>query len=392
MAYIETLKKRFTKDEFLVIFAVLCLSLPYYINVPLLLIEVLYLLYTKKIISAFKNTPKSKYLLLFILLSTMVSIFYQNWIGVGCCAGILLISCLLVFYRQTITKDLFEFILDIIIVCSILWAIYGFYEYMVILQRHGIDHFIIKIYSRRENRTNSVFANSNYYAMMIEFALMAIGYKIFTTKNKKNIIYYLVVAFINFFLLLLTGCRTAWPAVGLGAIVFLIVNKNYKWCAFIGACGMVLIGVILLKPSLFPRFDSIIRYFGTRQNIWTTAIKGIKAHPLFGQGPMTYMMICEKYGGHITHHAHSVYLDPILSFGIIGVVIALGYIIDNIKRLFLVYKNKWDLSYVALSIACVVVLLIHGIMDYTIFFPHTALFFLLITSAFSMYTRKSTEK
>ena len=46
---------------------------------------------------------------------------------------------------------------------------------------------------------------------------------------------------------------------------------------------------------------------------------------------MTYMMIFKQYAGHNTQHAHSIYLDPILSFGVIGVTTLIPYILDNCK-------------------------------------------------------------
>lgn len=101
-----------------------------------------------------------------------------------------------------------------------------------------------------------------------------------------------------------------------------------------------------------------------RIQIWSCAIQGIKASPLLGQGPFTYMMILDKYNGHLTQHAHSVYLDPLLSFGIIGLACLVPYIYDNCKRL---YKVKEHYSYIALVMGFIGVLLIHGILDYTIF-------------------------
>lgn len=76
------------------------------------------------------------------------------------------------------------------------------------------------------------------------------------------------------------------------------------------------------------------------------------------------MMILNKYNGHLTQHAHSVYLDPLLSFGIIGLACLVPYVYDNCKRL---YKVKEHYSYIALVMGFIGVLLIHGILDYTIF-------------------------
>ena len=82
----------------------------------------------------------------------------------------------------------------------------------------------------------------------------------------------------------------------------------------------------------------------------------------------------DKYNGHLTQHAHSVYLDPLLSFGIIGLACLVPYIYDNCKRL---YKVKEHYSYIALVMGFIGVLLIHGILDYTIFWIHTGLFLLI---------------
>lgn len=386
MKYLHSLQKRFTKDESIVIFTILALLLPVYICVPIYLIETIYLFYTKKAIKAFKSVPMSKYLLIFTALSLLVSLFYQNWYGVGATVLIFIMIVITLYYRDIVTKDLFEFILDLLIIMSVLWAIYGFIEYMMILQRHNISGFVIKIYSRPENRLNSVMFNSNYYASAIELIIMMIGYKMFTCgRNYKKIAYYLAIGLVNAAILFLSGCRTSWPAIAVAVIVFLIINKNYKWCAFAGACCVVVLGYFALNPNKIPRIDKFFKNLGVRGSIWSTAIKGIKAHPLFGQGPMTYMMICEKYGGHITQHAHSIYLDPLLSFGIIGVGTIVPYIVSCCKSFFILFnKNR---TFFALVISCVVTTLIHGFTDYSVFFVHPGLLFLLITASFSMYTR-----
>ena len=385
MQFIHSLKERFSKEQLMIIATALSLSTPFYICVPFLLLETLYLLYTKKIISAFKSTPKSKYLVIFMSLTLIVSLFYKNWIGVGCVVLIFIFVSLMLYYRKYINVEVFEFILDMLIALSILWAIYGLYEQMQILQRLGYDHFTLKVFSRRENLLNSVFFNANYYAMMIEFIIMMIGYKLFGTKNIKKQIYYFIVAGINFFLLYMTGCRTAFIATAVAVLVFLVINKNYRICMLIAIICIIGCIYFAINPQQFPRVEKLIDNFTVRKKIWHAAIEGIKAHPLFGQGPMTYMMIFEKYNGHVTQHAHSVYLDPVLSFGIIGIATLVPYIVDNCKRLFEVYKKRLNLRYVALVIACIVVILLHGLLDYTIFWVHTGLLFLMIASSFDMF-------
>ncbi len=386
MKYLQILKDKFNQDQLLVLFSCFVLTFPFYISGPIYVIEALYLLYTKKGIDAFKNTPKIKYLYLFLGLSLIVSVISKNLIGVGCVVAIAIFIMLMLYYREHITPELFELIVDLLIFLSIFWAIYGLYEQTVILHRLGYSHFTLKIFSRRENRLNSVFFNANYYAMMIEFLIMMITYKFFTTKhNIKKSIYYVCVGLLNVFMLYMTGCRTALIAIAGAMIIFLIINKNYKLCTLIGVGFIAIVAFFFIHPDKFPRIEYLLSNYAVRIKIWKAAIQGIKAHPLFGQGPMTYMMIFKQYGGHATQHAHSVYLDPILSFGIVGIGLLVPYVIDNFKRLFIVVKQNLNRSYFALVISCIVVILLHGTLDYTIFWLHTGLLFLFIANSFAMY-------
>ncbi len=303
--------------------------------------------------------------------------------------GILAILSFVLYYRQHITGELFEFIMNCIIVLSVFAALYGLIEYIGILNKFDIDQLEIIIFNRPQDRINSVFFNANYYAMMIEFFVCITFYKILKIKdikvNYKKFCYYLAVIAINLFMLLLTACRTAWPALAAGVLVILIIDKQYKACLAIMA-GVILACVyFVFNPSKFPRVDNIIAYFGTRQGIWDVAIANIKTHPLFGEGPMTYWHIYKAYNGHPTEHAHSIYLDPLLCFGIIGILTILPFIIENIKRLYRLWKTQIDKTLVALIISFTVMIFVHGMLDYTIFFVQTGFLYLLIASSFDIY-------
>lgn len=392
MQYVQTLKEKFTEDEWLLLIPFLSFSLPAYICVPILLIEAIYLLYTKKFQTAYRNIKESKYLLIFCTFSLVISLLYQNWFGVACSVFMFIVAIILLYYRDHITKDIFSLAVEILIFSSILWAIYAFYEYLQILDLLGYEHFVIRVFSRREYRINSVFFNANYYAMMIEFIIMMIVYKIFTTSNKKRILYYLTVVLINLAMLFLSGTRTAWPAIAAGVVIFLIINKNYKWCTLITIIGIFIVGYFAMNPSKLPRVERLVSNYSTRTKIWSASIAAIQDSPIIGKGPMTYYMIFAQYGGHATEHAHSIYLDPILSFGFGGILLIIPYIYHNCRQLYMVYKHKLDRSLVALTISCVVVTLIHGTLDYTVYFVHTGLLFLFITSAFSIYRTDYKDK
>ena len=368
MNYLKNLKEQFTFDQLLLLFTCFSLTFPFYLLGPILLIEFLYLIISKKAITALKQTPKVKYLYLFVLVSLFISLIHKNILGALATIGIFIFIVFMVYYRKHINQSTFEFIIDMLIILSIFWAFYGIYEQFQIYHRLGVNHFTFKVYARRENRLNSVFYNANYYAMMIEFIAVSI--------------FYVIVGFLNLFMLYMTGCRAGYVAIAGAICLFLIFNKNYKLCALIAFGCLGIVGFFVLNPSKFPRIEYLVSNLGVRAKIWNCAIQGIIASPFLGQGPFTYMMILNKYNGHLTQHAHSVYLDPLLSFGIIGLACLVPYVYDNCKRL---YKVKEHYSYIALVMGFIGVLLIHGILDYTIFWIHTGLFFLFVLSSFEMF-------
>ena len=386
---IDYLKTHFTHYQRYIIVAIFSMFLPFYMCGAILVFLTLRLLWKGEIQEAYRQIPKSRFIIYFSLLSAIVSLFYQNYYGFVCSIGILVILSFVLYYRIHIDSRLFEYITNCIIVLSIFAALYGLIEYIGILNSYNIDQFEIMIFNRPQDRINSVFFNANYYAMMIEFFVCLTFYKILKIKDIKlewkQFIYYVAVIGLNLFVLLLTACRTAWPALAGGILIMLIVDKHHKTCACILALVIVACIYFLLNPSKFPRVDNIVAYFMTRAGIWEVAIQNIITHPLFGEGPMTYMHIYPLYHGHPTEHAHSIYLDPLLCFGIVGLLTIAPYIYSNIQRLYRLWKLKVDKTLVALIVSFTVMIFIHGLLDYTIFFVQTGFLYLLIASSFDVH-------
>lgn len=386
---IDYLKSHFTHNQRYIIVAVLSMFLPFYICGSILAFLTIRLLIKGEIQQAYRTVHNSQYILYFCILIFLVSLFYQNYLGALCSIFILILLSFILYYRMHITKELFEFITQCIIILSVLAALYGLIEYMGILNSLDINEFEVIIFNSPKRRVNSVFFNANYYAMMIEFFVCLAFYKILQIKNIKKeykmLIYYTLTIALNLFLLVLTACRTAWFALAGGIIIMLIFDQHFKAClTLLGGC--LISGIyFLFNPSRFPRVDTIIDYFFTRMDIWQVAIKNIISHPLFGEGPMTYYHVYSLYDGHPTEHAHSIYLDPLLCFGIVGICTIFPYVFDNIKRLYFLWKSKQDRTLVALILGFIIMIFIHGILDYTIFFVQTGFLFLMVASSFDIY-------
>lgn len=371
-------------DERVIFLVVVSIFLPFYITAITLIAALIYLAINKKIMPAIKQVPRSKFAIGFCFLAMVISLLYQNYVGFLCSIGMLLLLLFVFYFRTVINKPLFEFLLDTCCVMSCVCVVFGFLEYVEIAQRMDFPVWSFQVNSRPDDRVHIGFFNANYYAMMLEFVILICIYKITKTHVWKQALRYVVVILGNMFMLYLTGCRTAWIPFLVSVPLMFFMTKRYGYLALtfgaIGAGGITL----FCFPSLFQRM-MIVEDFFKRAKIWVVALKGIQDHPLFGEGPLTYMHIYKSYHGHPTQHAHNVFLDPILSHGLVGVIIFGVYIVSNVKEVIRLYTKKLDINLCALITGFILTVLIHGLLDYTIFWIQTGLLFLLVLSSSSIY-------
>ena len=371
-AFLHRKLDNFTLDEYIIMFVVCSIFLPF--EFPLLAIAgvLLYLCATGRMKGIIQAVPKSGFMIVFCLLTSAIAFISGNLLGGVCGIGILLLMLFIFYFRTVINKRLFELLMDACCIISLFCFGWAMMEYCRIIDRLNYSFLQLKVENSPKDRINSTFFNANYYAMMIEFIVLICVYKMMQVKTLRRIVFYVVTIVCNLFALYLSGSRTAWiPFVVTIPFMFLI-NKRFIYfttsMAGIGGAGLLL----LLE----------------RSNIWETAIKGIQAHPLLGEGPLTYFHIYKQYHGHPTQHAHSIYLDPILSHGIIGVILAGIYFAGNLKEVYLLLKRRIDLRLFSLISAFILTILIHGILDYTVYWVQTGLLFLIVLSASSMYFHK----
>lgn len=389
---IDYLRKTFTHEQRYLIVAALSLFLPFYMCAGVILLLVIRLLLTGEIQDAYKNTPYSMNILIFCLFSCIVSVIYSNYLGALISIVVLGFLSLILYYRQVASKALFEFLLTLIMYLGVLAAFYALIEYVGVLNKFDIDQLEIIVFNSPKYRINSVYFNANYYAMMIEFFIGITFYKLLRIINEGDLIYHVrkiielsSIIFLNLFVLYLTGCRTAWPALLLGLLTMLVVNHNKVISAIIGGATAAGAVVLATHPHLIPRASTIQKYIGVRKGIWKTAWMNIKTHPLFGEGPLTYYHVYKKYGGHPTQHAHNLYIDPLLNYGVIGLVIIAPFIFSILKQVYCLYKSHINDTLCALIIGFIVMVLIHGFLDLTIFFVQTGFLFLLVVNSFDVY-------
>lgn len=371
----------YSRQQKVIILTCIALFLPFYITCMIDAALLLFCLWNHDLQKAYRGVRQAKWVLPFSCVSALVSFYYHNMVGLACTLVFLIVFSVVIFYQYYGSSRLFDHLIQLFIIMSIPCALYGLMEYNDILGALGIKDFAILVFDNPSERLNSVFYNANYYAMMIEFFSLMIIYCLLHTPKKRFIPYYLLTLGLNLLMLYLTGCRTAWPALVLGAFVLVLYHHDRRWLFVVIAVAMIVSVIFMIAPGIFPRTDNIFVYFKGRLKIWQVSWDHIQTHCLFGAGPLTYMHIYTQYPKAIvTQHAHNILIDPILSYGIVGVALIAPYF----KGRYDDWKHSDHEHHKTLMKAFLVTTLIHGILDYTVYFVPTGITFLLVLgSAFS---------
>lgn len=225
------------------------------------------------------------------------------------------------------------------------------------------------------HRIYSTFGNPNiagdWFAIMIIVALFYEG----RTKEKRNKIFYYSCVALFLINLFFTGSRGAFAAMAGGLVaLFMFKCSKHNRLIFIGI--ILIIAVVGFMPSKVPNLSEglvghqINRSLSLRERIWKGSFDMVNEKPLTGWGLMGTIEHGKEfisYSG-IVHHSHNIWLAILTSLGVVGLII---YIIMRLQ----IYKNivhllmKDSSNCIQLLIAIQVIIIIHGLVDFTIIVP-----------------------
>jgi O-antigen ligase len=107
----------------------------------------------------------------------------------------------------------------------------------------------------------------------------------------------------------------------------------------------------------------------------------IKASPLFGHGFMSfYYLFNSTYRNRRIPHSHSIYLDMLLNFGVVGTGLFLWFIIKYYVTLIKDRMKENNIMITSLIVAVVVAALAHGATDLTLLWIQTFPLLMIILS------------
>ena len=374
---IEKLKS-LSKQEGLLLGVILSIFLPFYLFVIIFISYLLWLVYTGEMKGILKRLSQHPVLLFFIAYSTAISLLAQNVMGVVSSVAMFLFAIFFYYYQSQLTPKFFRLTLEGVLASSVLAAAFAALEHFQIVKKFDYTFLSPRMQVWHQNRAEVAFFNPNYYGIICCFCIMIGFYLISTTKLRWLRIFSMIAIFANLFGLNFTQNRTAFPAIIFGAIIYLFTTiKN--WRAFWLSVGVFGVGLAFLFSSdLGVRMGTLDSSMEERVSIWNAGMALFKQNPFWGEGPLTYMHSYPRIGAPYHEHAHSIYIDTILSYGVVGTVLLGIASATPVRMLIDMSQVPSKRPILGLYLSFLTVVAVHGIFDLALFWIQSSFIFLLV--------------
>ncbi|VSU65977.1 O-Antigen Polymerase family [Streptococcus pneumoniae] len=377
IGFIEKLKGLSSK-ELILLGIILSIFLPFYLFVVVLCLYIISLIFTGDMKSILQKMGEHPMLLLFLSYSTVISILAQNWMGLVASVGMFLFTIFFLHYQSILSHKFFRLILQFVLFGSVLSAAFASLEHFQIVKKFNYAFLSPNMQVWHQNRAEVTFFNPNYYGIICCFCIMIAFYLFTTTKLNWLKVFCVIAGFVNLFGLNFTQNRTAFPAIIAGAIIYLFTTiKNWK--AFWLSIGVFAIGLsFLFSSDLGVRMGTLDSSMEERISIWDAGMTLFKQNPFWGEGPLTYMNSYPRIHAPYHEHAHSLYIDTILSYGIVGTILLVLSSVAPVRLMMDMSQESGKRPIIGLYLSFLTVVAVHGIFDLALFWIQSGFIFLLV--------------
>ncbi|CMY77930.1 O-Antigen Polymerase family [Streptococcus pneumoniae] len=377
IGFIEKLKGLSSK-ELILLGIILSIFLPFYLFVVVLCLYIISLIFTGDMKSILQKMGEHPMLLLFLSYSTVISILAQNWMGLVASVGMFLFTIFFLHYQSILSHKFFRLILQFVLFGSVLSAAFASLEHFQIVKKFNYAFLSPNMQVWHQNRAEVTFFNPNYYGIICCFCIMIAFYLFTTTKLYWLKVFCVIAGFVNLFGLNFTQNRTAFPAIIAGAIIYLFTTiKNWK--AFWLSIGVFAIGLsFLFSSDLGVRMGTLDSSMEERISIWDAGMALFKQNPFWGEGPLTYMHSYPRIHAPYHEHAHSLYIDTILSYGIVGTILLVLSSVAPVRLMMDMSQESGKRPIIGLYLSFLTVVAVHGIFDLALFWIQSGFIFLLV--------------
>ncbi|MGB8450865.1 MAG: O-antigen ligase family protein [Anaerocolumna sp.] len=365
----------------IIIITVTSIFLPYIFAGIVLVSLGIYLILNKQTRRIIFSQKYSNYIFSFFTFYLLEALFYGNWFGVGAGFGLILAVAIGLFQRSFMTTELYERVLTLVCILSITSSSCAITQKFVI-------SLVADFYNY--DRISAMFLHPNYFGTITATVIIICAYKVLSGQGSKWLYY--IVGVMNVISIYLCESMFAWVEVFVGIAVLLMVMKKHK-LLFIWIFGAIAAGFIIfaLNVDLIPRLSDAGETLRLRLKIWKFAIKQIILEPLFGHGSMSCAFLSYKKGNLIPH-AHSIYLDTLMNYGMIGTLLIVLFFIKYFIRIIKIFLREKKNMITSLILGVTAAALVHGVTDLTLFWIQTLPLFIFILAGIGAYENREDKK
>lgn len=354
MQAIKNYFKDLNKEEIYALIFAAGIFLPYVLSGMLLAFMFSRSLLVKDLREKIVKSSDFKFVLIFFALNLLSPIIHKNFLGLACFVGVNAILIVMLYLRSVMNDKLIQKCFDVMAFMSMTSAI--------------VAHLQI---SDEVERAPSVFFNPNYYGAVITLVVLICFHRIL--KKQSNLPFMLITILVNLYGLLKADCQSAFFCIVFGVWLMLLFNKKYALFAITSVIGILMVVFLPKLTFIMPRISGFVHNLSLRADIWKIGIEAFKEDILFGRGMMGYFQVYKEYGGRKNFHCHNIVIDMLLSFGVIGGVPLVWFVVKNIAKA----KGK---KYAPLIFSVLGAVLLHSMVDVTIAWIQTGMLAALILS------------
>lgn len=363
----------YSRSSIYITLMVLSVWTPFYLSIAILCGLAAYVLCSaQRRMFVIAGNPYGSFVWLIPIISLVSSIAGENPSGAWISIMMFIIFVVGLYAHTIMTKVQFEKNCDLICACSILAAMLA-----------AVQDFVI--YGHDANYRPSAFAsNANYYGMLVVFAIII---SMLRMKNSRNKGVYIITIAVNMCALFMCESRSALAGCLACIFLYLLLKRKFMLAVGFSFVGLAIVVAGWINPELFSWANSLEFVIGQRAAIWDGAVKAYVSDPvsmLIGRGPMAYSMLWESIGAYSAKHAHNIYIDCLLNFGISGTVLTGVLVYKIFQNCSLKNVSGYLRDVRILNILFLAEIAVSGVADNTIFWIQTSVCFLFINSGISI--------
>lgn len=364
----------YSTDQKFILLTAIAMFMPFYIGIGVLIVDMFYFVYQNKFKEIFDKSNLSVFGFIFAVYSLVVSIVFNNTYGILATVGMFVLFVFVLFIRKNMTEQFMEDCMIIIMLFASVCFLITLTQYSIILKNNSFNYTqFVKYISENRTTVGTFFFNANYYAMVCSLVGIISAYKYFSTESFERIFSF-IVGVLSVLTLMITDSRGAMFASFMAVFALTIMMKKRKYTvAIISSIVLAFVSLkVVGRMDLIPRIDKIGFDMGLRKSIWISAIAAFKKNFIIGVGPLGIHNIYTTIRNRAILHSHNLFLDILVNYGLIGVFL----LVPIICQLFKEIKSLYSKKYTKMIIAMIIMVMIHSMVDVTIFWTQTAFIFL----------------